>query len=440
VAGNGGGNQGVGFAIPGNMARNVMDQILKNGKVTRAWLGVSIQPVTQNIAKAFHLTDNYGALIGDVTKDSPAAKSGLEAGDIILDVDGQKIEDSRTLQLRIGNMSPGTIAKLTVFRNGATREIDVKLGEMPAGAAESSGAQNNQGTAPRGISTQELTPAIASQLKLPDLTKGVVVTSVDPASPAADAGLQQGDVIQEVNRQPVTTVNAFQRAMRSRPGKDLRCKKGSSLSRNRAPYRSGGNRGIASERELIREEPIHTALIHDQHYYVRLRSADLETKASSLDTYGCRCCPTHTALLAAGNVSLAIPAKDGTEHTLHLTATTVVHGTEATANDIFHGLKEGSEVVAHLTAKGANETAAEVDKVGKEGMKAVEGTISELDRGSKKLAVKTADGAEQTFKLSDRAAEDAGRDMAKAAETSAKVTVYYTEDAGRKVAHFFETH
>ena len=216
VSGGSGGNQGVGFAIPGNMARNVMEQIIKNGKVTRAWLGVSIQPVKQDIAKAFHLSENYGALIGDVTKDSPAAKSGLKTGDIILDVDGQKIEDSRALQLKIGDMSPNTTVKLTVFRNGATQEIPVKLGEMPGGAAAQSTAPGTtQGAAMRGISVGALTPDVAGQLKVPAGTKGVVVKNIDPASAAAEAGILQGDVIQEVNRQPVTGIAGFDRAMQS---------------------------------------------------------------------------------------------------------------------------------------------------------------------------------------------------------------------------------
>ena len=215
VSGGSGGNQGVGFAIPGNMARNVMEQIIKNGKVTRAWLGVSIQPVKQDIANAFHLPETYGALIGDVTKGSPAAESGLKTGDIILDVDGQKIADSRTLQLKIGDMSPNTTVKLTVFRNGATQEIPVKLGEMPGGDAQSTGASKIQGTALRGISVGALTPDVSSQLKLPASTKGVVVTNIDPASVASEAGILQGDVIQEVNRQPVTGVAGFDRAMQS---------------------------------------------------------------------------------------------------------------------------------------------------------------------------------------------------------------------------------
>lgn len=138
--------------------------------------------------------------------------------------------------------------------------------------------------------------------------------------------------------------------------------------------------------------------------------------------------------------TIIVKTADGTEHTLHFIAKTAVHGTEATAKDTFHGLKEGTEVVAHYTTKGTEKTAVEVDRVGKDGMKSMEGTISTLDRGGKKLVVKSADGTEQTFKLADRATEDAGKDVGKAAEKSAKVTVYYTEDAGKKVAHFFETH
>ena len=138
--------------------------------------------------------------------------------------------------------------------------------------------------------------------------------------------------------------------------------------------------------------------------------------------------------------TIFVRAADGTEHALRFLGKTAVHGTEAAAKDTFRGLKEGSEIVAHYTSKGAEETAVEVDKVGKDGMKSMDGTITELDRGGKKLAVKSADGTEQTFKMADRATDDAGQDIAKGAEKSAHVTVYYTEDAGRKVAHFFETH
>ena len=136
-----------------------------------------------------------------------------------------------------------------------------------------------------------------------------------------------------------------------------------------------------------------------------------------------------------------VKTKDGTEHTIKFVDKTTVHGVDATATGgkgAFHGLTEGSEVVAHYTTKGTEETAVEVDKVGKDGIKAVDGTVTHIDRGAKTLAVKTADGTEQTFRLSGHAAADAGKDIAKGTDKSAKVTVYYTEEAGKKTAHFFE--
>jgi hypothetical protein len=136
--------------------------------------------------------------------------------------------------------------------------------------------------------------------------------------------------------------------------------------------------------------------------------------------------------------TLVVKTKDGTEHTLHVVSKTTVSGTDAGAKDTFKGLKEGSEVVAHYTEKGSEKTAVEVDNVGKDGLKETEGTISTIDRGTKTIAVKTADGTVQTFKIADHATEDAGKDIAKGTEKTAKVTVYYTEEAGKKVAHWFE--
>jgi hypothetical protein len=143
--------------------------------------------------------------------------------------------------------------------------------------------------------------------------------------------------------------------------------------------------------------------------------------------------------------TMVVKTKDGTEHTIKLADKTAVHGAKASvheaamgAEDTFHGLKEGTEVVAHYTAKGADKTAVEVDDVGKDGIKSVDGTITHIDRGAKTMAVKTADGTEDTFKLSGHAADDAGKDIAKGTEKSAHVTVYYTEEAGKKTAHFFE--
>jgi hypothetical protein len=144
----------------------------------------------------------------------------------------------------------------------------------------------------------------------------------------------------------------------------------------------------------------------------------------------------------AATKTVVVKTADGTEHTFHFVERTSVHGAEASAagtKDAFHGVKEGSEVVVHYTKKGTEETAEEVDHVGKDGLKVSEGTVSKIDRGGKTLVVKAADGTEETFRLTDHAAKDAGKDIAKGAEKSAKVTVYYTERGGHKVAHFFKT-
>src|ERR1700679_3179120 len=136
-----------------------------------------------------------------------------------------------------------------------------------------------------------------------------------------------------------------------------------------------------------------------------------------------------------------VKTKDGTEHTIKFVDKTTVHGVDATgagAKDAFHGLTEGTEVVAHYTTKGTEKTAVEVDKVGKDGIKSVDGTITHIDRATKTVAVKTPDGIEEKFKLPGHAAEDAGKDIAKGSEKTTKVTVYYTEAAGKKTAHFFE--
>ena len=139
--------------------------------------------------------------------------------------------------------------------------------------------------------------------------------------------------------------------------------------------------------------------------------------------------------------TIAVKAKDGTEHTFHFVDKTTVHGVHATATgskDAFHGPTEGSEVVAHYTAKGTEETAVEVDKVGKDGMHAVDGTVTHVSEDGKTVVVKAADGTEHTFHVVGHDTADSAKDIGKGADKSAKVTVYYTEAAGKKVAHFFE--
>jgi hypothetical protein len=138
--------------------------------------------------------------------------------------------------------------------------------------------------------------------------------------------------------------------------------------------------------------------------------------------------------------TIVVKTGEGTEHVLVVVGKTAVHGTEVGAKDTWHGLKEGSEVVAQYTAKGAVKTAVEVDHVAKDGVKVTEGTVSAIDRGAKTMAIKTADGTEETFRLTDRAVVSGAKDIGTGTKKAAKVTVYYTEDAGKKVAHFFEGH
>jgi S1-C subfamily serine protease len=211
----GGGNQGVGFAVPVNMARNVMDQILKHGKVTRGWLGVTVQPLNDGMAKAFGLTGPpRGALVGDVAPDSPAARSGLAKGDIILELNGEPVTDSRALSLKISALSPSTTVRLKISREGREREISVTLGELQSKTAR---AEENAvgGNGPRlGISVEPLTPQIARQLGLSPSTTGIVVDDVQPGSAAEEVGLHRGDLIQEVNRKTVSSIDEFQGAIR----------------------------------------------------------------------------------------------------------------------------------------------------------------------------------------------------------------------------------
>jgi serine protease Do len=208
------GNQGIGFAIPANMARSVMQQIVTTGKVTRAYLGVIPQDVTPQIAKAFGENGLRGALVGDVSPNSPAQRSGLAKGDIVLSVNGKPVVDSNDLRMTISMMAPDTNVNLKIFRDGSEREVSVKLGELPT--TEATALQQGKGgstSALSGVSVENLDPDAAKQLGLPSNSQGVVVTGVSPSSNAAEAGLQPGDVIQEVNRKAVRNTSDFEHAL-----------------------------------------------------------------------------------------------------------------------------------------------------------------------------------------------------------------------------------
>jgi serine protease Do len=210
-----GGSQGIGFAVPANLARQVMDQILKNGHVTRAYLGIYPQDVTPAMAKAFGEKDSQGIVVGDVTPNSPASEAGIKTGDIILEVNGKSVTDSNQLRMSISMMQPGTELKLKTLRNGTERDATVKLAEMPTETAKADSKDEEGGSkALEGVEVSALNARMARELGIPETTKGVVVTDIDPASKMADSGLQKGDVIQEVNHQPVSSVSEFQSAIR----------------------------------------------------------------------------------------------------------------------------------------------------------------------------------------------------------------------------------
>jgi serine protease Do len=214
-----GGNQGVGFAIPASMARNVTDQIIHGGKVSRAFLGVMIQPVTSDLAKAFKLSQDEGALISDVNPGSPAERAGLKPGDVVVRVDDHAVSDARALRLMIGDMSPGKTVQLGVVRDGVERRYSVTLGEQPSDKGESpkviGGVSSSR--ALDGVSLEALTPESARQYGLTRNMKGVVARRVEPDSAAAKAGLEAGDVILEVNRHPVTSTEDVNRYIHESP-------------------------------------------------------------------------------------------------------------------------------------------------------------------------------------------------------------------------------
>jgi serine protease Do len=209
--GGGGGNIGIGFAIPINMAHSVMDQIVSHGKVVRGYLGLVPQTVTPTLAQQFGLSQPGGALVSDVSPDTPAARAGLKRGDVILRLNGEPVVSDNDLRLRISQTPPGTDVKLQIWRDGKTQDVNVALGEFPE-KAEQANSEASPNAALGGIHVQELTPDIQQDLNLKPGTHGVVVSDVDPASPAA-GDLQRGDVIQEVNHIPVANIEQYSKAL-----------------------------------------------------------------------------------------------------------------------------------------------------------------------------------------------------------------------------------
>ncbi|HEY5892319.1 MAG TPA: DegQ family serine endoprotease [Chthoniobacterales bacterium] len=216
-----GGNQGVGFAVPANLARYVMERLVTDGKVTRGYLGVTIQSVTPELAKAFKLPQNTGALVGDVTPRSPADEVGLKAGDVIIEFNGRKVTDGRQLRLMAGQSAPGTSVSMKALRDGREQDFTAKLAEAPPGslakAGRSEGLHRGAGVgALDGVSVADIDPRARQQFDIPaEVRTGAVIVEVAPGSPAAQAGLKPGDVILEINRQPVqSAAEALERSER----------------------------------------------------------------------------------------------------------------------------------------------------------------------------------------------------------------------------------
>jgi serine protease Do len=227
LAGNSGGNQGVGFAIPVNLAKNIMDQLVKTGKVRRGYIGVTLQDIDPTLAKSFGLSNNvHGVAVTSVEPNSPGSRAGLQQGDVVTEVNGQPVDNRGSLQIEVAGLQPGSVAHLKVFRDGAYRNVDVTLGEYPAKLLAENGNEQNgpglnesgEGTALKGVSVQAITPDVRQQLNLPSRAQGVVVTDVDPNSAAAEEGLMQGDVVVQVNRKPVHSVADFSAAVKQPTG------------------------------------------------------------------------------------------------------------------------------------------------------------------------------------------------------------------------------
>jgi serine protease Do len=220
ISGGSGGNQGIGFAIPINLARDVMDQIVDHGKVVRGYLGVTIQDVDPDLAKAFGLGQGGGALIGDVVAGGPAARAGLQRGDVVLKLDGTAVTSSNDLSLRISELAPGTVAHLQIYRDGKMQDINATLEAYPENGQPGQ-SPAAVGTALNGLQVQNLTTSLAQQFGLPAGSTGVVVTEVDSSSAAAAAGIQPGDLIEEVDRKPVLNVQQYQQALPKTPNQPV---------------------------------------------------------------------------------------------------------------------------------------------------------------------------------------------------------------------------
>lgn len=207
------GNIGIGFAIPINLVKNIMSQLIKNGKVVRGFLGVGIQNLNPDLAKEFKLDLSEGALVSNVTAESPAEKAGIKQGDVITSVNGKKVSDAAHLRLLVTQLTPGTHADINVIRDGKEKTLEVKLGELNEAVKEATELSSQAGGLLEGVEIADLTPEIKNQLKLPPDTKGVVVNELSQENIAS--GLRQGDVIAEIDHHEIKNVKEALKIIKS---------------------------------------------------------------------------------------------------------------------------------------------------------------------------------------------------------------------------------
>jgi len=207
-----GGNQGVGFAVPINLAHHVMEQLVEKGRVVRGYMGVGISDVSPAMAKKLGAPDAKGSIVSNVEPGGPADKAGFKEYDIIRKVAGREVKDTRDLRLQVANTPPGEEIEVAVLRDGKVENLTITLGEFPSDGPVTAEAKSSEG-ALSGVSVEELTPAIRQRLRLGANVDGVVVTEVASGSPAAEAGLRPGDVIEEVEKKPVSNMADFRKAV-----------------------------------------------------------------------------------------------------------------------------------------------------------------------------------------------------------------------------------
>jgi serine protease Do len=202
--------QGIGFATPINMAKEILAQ-LKTGKVVRGWLGIMIQDITPELAESFGITETNGVIVGDVVADSPAEKAGFKRGDIVKSLNGKEMDNAHSLSRAVAALGPDSTADLQIIRDGKPKEIKVTIGTMPEETVEQKRGPKTESA--WGITVQNLTPELAQKFSLDENETGVMITELQPGTPAAEARLKAGDVIKEVNRQKVQNVRDYKQVI-----------------------------------------------------------------------------------------------------------------------------------------------------------------------------------------------------------------------------------